>query len=204
MGAEDVVDAKPVHRVTLSDFRMSRFPITNEEYQLFVEDTGRTPPEPWPGGTIPEGKENHPVVYVAWTDAEAYCTWLTRRLEKTHGGIVQLPTEAQWEFAARGEDGRKYPWGKDEPSPGRRILTGRFMTPRPWTGTPAAPRPTVFTTWPATCGSGAVTGMGTTMTRKGAPILPGRKEARRVCCAVARSSSMRATCGLRIATASPR
>jgi formylglycine-generating enzyme required for sulfatase activity len=103
--------------VTLSPFRTSRFPVTNLQYQRFAEESGKAAPRHWVEGRIPEGKEHHPVVYVSWKDAEAYCSWLSRRIQATSGGVVQLPTEAQWEFAARGEEGRRYPWGGDEPTP---------------------------------------------------------------------------------------
>ncbi len=57
-------------------------------------------------------RQLHPVVYVSWRDAEAYCTWLTKKVGE---GVVSLPTEAQWEFASRGAEGRTYPWGWEEP-----------------------------------------------------------------------------------------
>lgn len=113
--AED--DESPVRRVTVSPFRLARHPVTNAEYATFVEKTGKEPPEHWEGGRIPEGKDEHPVVHVSWTDAVAFCEWLSRRISK-HGDpqLVRLPTEAEWEYAARGEEGRKYPWGDAEPS----------------------------------------------------------------------------------------
>jgi len=116
MGSEDYGDP-PVHRVTVSGFKMSRFPVTNLQYSRFVEDMRREPPAHWQQGRIPEGKEDHPVVRVAWADADAFCSWLSRRIRSNRGGAVQLPTEAQWEFAARGAEGRRYPWGEDEPTP---------------------------------------------------------------------------------------
>lgn len=97
----------PQHTVALSEYSIGKYPVTNVEYQVFVRDAGYTSPERWDGDTYPEGKGNHPVVYVSWENAAAYCQWLS---EKT-GKQYRLPTEAQWEKAARGDDGRVYPWG---------------------------------------------------------------------------------------------
>jgi formylglycine-generating enzyme required for sulfatase activity len=102
-------DEKPVHKVYLDAFYIGKYPITNVQYKRFVEATRRRAPRHWSGGRIPEGKENHPVVMVSWYDARAYCKWLA---EET-GEIVRLPTEAEWEKAARGTDGRLYPWGNE-------------------------------------------------------------------------------------------
>ena len=84
--------------VEVDAFELSRTPITNSQYERFVEDTGRAPPPHWPA------PGDHPVTFVDWFDAAAFCTWA--------GG--RLPTEAEWEKAARGTDGRTYPWGDDE------------------------------------------------------------------------------------------
>lgn len=113
MGSEEEEDEKPVHDVQLSGFRISRFPVTNAQYQEFVQETGHRTPNHWKGERIPEGKENHPVVYVSWEDAAQFCAWLSKKTKRR----IELPTEAQWEFAARGEQGRTYPWGEDPPSP---------------------------------------------------------------------------------------
>lgn len=91
----------PLHEVRLDGFYISRFPVTNAEYHAFVEATGHTPPEHWREGIYPAWQADHPVVYVNWQDATAYCRWA--------GG--RLPTEAEWEKAARGTDKRSYPWG---------------------------------------------------------------------------------------------
>lgn len=110
-------DESPVRRVTLSPFRLARHPVTNAEYAVFVEETGKEPPRHWEGGRIPAGKDEHPVVHVSCKDAVAFCEWLSRRISKDEGPhLVRLPTEAEWEYVARGEGGRKYPWGDAEPS----------------------------------------------------------------------------------------
>ncbi|OQY99748.1 MAG: hypothetical protein B6D41_00770 [Chloroflexi bacterium UTCFX4] len=111
MGSNDQSDEKPIHKVYLDAFYISRYPVTNVEYKKFVDATHRTAPEHWQHGwfnktiAIPNGQENHPVVYVNWDDAAAYCQWA--------GG--RLPTEAEWEKAAGWNDANKskrvYPWG---------------------------------------------------------------------------------------------
>ncbi len=114
-------DARPVHDVRLSEFRISRHPVTNARYAAFVSATGAAPPQHWPDGDMPADKADHPVTFVAWDEARAFCTWLTGRVGAAAGataaGGAHLPTEAQWEFAARGVAGREYPWGDAPPSP---------------------------------------------------------------------------------------
>ena len=99
----------PQHTVYLDAFYIGRYEVTNAQYERFVEATGyEAPLIDWPDGSIPGGLENHPVVDVSWYDALAYCHWLS---EET-GQTVRLPTEAEWEKAARGTDGRVYPLGR--------------------------------------------------------------------------------------------
>jgi formylglycine-generating enzyme required for sulfatase activity len=93
-------------QVELETFRIAKMPVTNAQYKAFVEATGHRKPEHWKGGRIPSQKENHPVVRVDWNDAQAFCYWAG----------VQLPSEQQWEKAARGTDGRRYPWGESAPT----------------------------------------------------------------------------------------
>jgi formylglycine-generating enzyme required for sulfatase activity/energy-coupling factor transporter ATP-binding protein EcfA2 len=109
MGSEQGTgDEKPVHRVDLPTYAIARVPITNAQYRLFVEATDHQPPKHWPDGRIPKDLESHPVVEVTWHDAIAYCQWLSQVTGKT----ITLPSEAEWEKAARGDkDTRDYPWG---------------------------------------------------------------------------------------------
>ena len=100
-------DETPQHEVHLPAFYIARVPVTNAQYLLFVRATGHDAPEHWRSGQPPKGKELHPVVNVTWYDALAYCDWLS----SATGKPVTLPSEAEWEKAARGTDGRIYPWG---------------------------------------------------------------------------------------------
>lgn len=93
-----------------NEFQISRVPITNAQYAMFVKATKYQAPDHWQDGRIPKGLESHPVVNVAWYDAIAYCEWLS----KMTGKPITLPSEAEWEKAARGDkDKRVYPWGDE-------------------------------------------------------------------------------------------
>ena len=86
-------------------FLIGKFPVTNEQYKRFLDaNPGYKPPQDWDAKTrsYPRSKEKHPVIYVSWNDAQAFCEWANCR----------LPSEAEWEKAARGTDGRTYPWGE--------------------------------------------------------------------------------------------
>jgi formylglycine-generating enzyme required for sulfatase activity/energy-coupling factor transporter ATP-binding protein EcfA2 len=110
MGSEMFDHEKPVHRLYLERFQIARVPVTNVQYQFFVDATGHIPPRHWEDGRPPRGLESHPVAYVSWHDALAYCRWLAEMTGKP----VTLPSEAQWEKAARGDkDRREYPWGDE-------------------------------------------------------------------------------------------
>jgi formylglycine-generating enzyme required for sulfatase activity len=97
---------EPQHLLYLEAFCISKTPITNEQYLRFIDVTGHHVPEDWVTGKIPTAKEAHPVVFVDWYDSLSFCSWV--------GG--RLPTEAEWEKAARGVDGRFYPWGNARPN----------------------------------------------------------------------------------------
>ena len=98
---------QPQHLLYLPEYSIGKTPVTNAQYLAFVQSTGHTPPEHWADGEPPRGKENHPVVNVSWYDAMEFCRWLT----EVTGKVYTLPSEAEWEKAARGTDGRIYPWG---------------------------------------------------------------------------------------------
>jgi len=99
---------KPVHQVHLDRYWIAKTPITNAQYRLFVEATGHDAPRHWENGKVPRRLESHPVVKVTWHDALAYCEWLS----EVTGEAITLPSEAEWEKAARGnQDRREYPWG---------------------------------------------------------------------------------------------
>jgi formylglycine-generating enzyme required for sulfatase activity len=112
-------DELPQHKVTLSAYWIGKHPVTNLQYQAFVQAKGVNAPKHWQDGQIPVGKENHPVVNVSWQETEAFCQWATTLLQASPSASlakkVRLPTEAEWEKAARGTDGRFYPWGDEAP-----------------------------------------------------------------------------------------
>ncbi|MEO5656684.1 MAG: SUMF1/EgtB/PvdO family nonheme iron enzyme [Nitrospiria bacterium] len=108
-------DERPAHRVRVKPFRIDRYETTNAMYHEFVRATGRGAPHHWTGGRYPADKADHPAVYVSWHDADAFCRWAGKR----------LPTEAEWERAARGTEGRRFPWG-------HAFSTARANTPQYW------------------------------------------------------------------------
>jgi formylglycine-generating enzyme required for sulfatase activity len=109
-GSGGFEDERPQRRVWLGAFRIDRYEVTNAAYHGFVLATGHRPPANlnpaatlWTHNQPPPGSADHPVVNIGWEDAVAYCRWAGKR----------LPTEAEWEKAARGTDGRRYPWGNE-------------------------------------------------------------------------------------------
>jgi formylglycine-generating enzyme required for sulfatase activity len=107
---EAAVDDETPRRVTFpKPFEIGRFPVTVWEYERYLADqTGVREPDEW---EEQRKSRNSPIVAVSWNEAAAYCQWAGR------GRAVMLPTEEQWEFAARGPGGRRYPWGNDVPTP---------------------------------------------------------------------------------------
>jgi len=107
MGSDQGIE-RPPHKVFVDTFEIDVFEVTNEMFAKFVEETGYVTDAERAGEditwrTYAEGKPKHPVVKVSWNDAKAFCEWAGKR----------LPTEAEWEKAARGTDGRIYPWGNE-------------------------------------------------------------------------------------------
>ncbi|HWQ83005.1 MAG TPA: formylglycine-generating enzyme family protein [Anaerolineales bacterium] len=101
------IDEFPAHELEITDFYIGRFPVTNAQYRQFVAESGQRPPLFWKDGQLPAGKEDHPVVGVSLNDVLQFCAWARTRT----GLPVRLPTEAEWEKAARGPQGNIYPWG---------------------------------------------------------------------------------------------
>jgi formylglycine-generating enzyme required for sulfatase activity len=101
----------PQHEVDLAVYRIGKFPVTIAQYAEFVKQTKHPAPKKvgWFGPTPPKNKLDHPVVGTSWYDALAYCQWL----EEQTGRAYRLPSEAEWEKAARGTDGRIFPWGDE-------------------------------------------------------------------------------------------
>lgn len=124
MGMKGV--AEPVHRVRLSPYWLAETPVTNAQYAKFLADgvhEGEKIKEPAYWRERRFSHPEQPVVGVSWDEAMRFCKWLSQRPELRNAGITTtLPSEAQWEFAARGTDGRRYPWGNEEPDASRAVF----------------------------------------------------------------------------------
>jgi len=95
------------HSLHLGTFKIARYPITSDAYLKFVQDSPYPSPPHWRNGRPPQMLADHPVVNISWFDALAFCRWFS----SVTGYHFRLPTEAEWEKAARGEAGNIYPWG---------------------------------------------------------------------------------------------
>ena len=94
-------DKRPVREITFTGFWIGKYPVTNAQYGIYMEQTGHEEPTFWNNSRFGKNYPNNPVVGVNYYDSEAFARWLDMR----------LLTEAEWEYAARGTDGRNYPWG---------------------------------------------------------------------------------------------
>lgn len=132
MGSNDRDDEKPVHRVWLPEYRIGKYPVTNIDFALFVEATGyqtdaeergaeNTWRHPRGKGSDIDKQMDRPVAYLTWHDALTYASAVGKR----------LPTEAEWEKAARGSDGRRYPWGKQRDQNRANLWKGRRLDATP-------------------------------------------------------------------------
>jgi formylglycine-generating enzyme required for sulfatase activity len=124
-GPQGLDDERPRHPVVLDAYAMDVHEVTVGHYSTFLKKTRRTPPLFWDTLDLHEHADR-PVIGVNWDDAAAYCRWAGKR----------LPTEAEWEHAARGTDERRYPWGNQAPTPefanygiGARFSYGQTLMP---------------------------------------------------------------------------
>lgn len=98
---------RPVERVFVDRFYIAETEVTNAEYSEFIRETGHSSPHGWDGHKFPPDTADFPIVNVSWKDAVDFCEWKSSKL----GLTARLPTEAEWELAARGAERLKYPWG---------------------------------------------------------------------------------------------
>ena len=136
---------RPVHAVELDAFYIGKYEVTNAQWRKFRDDAGYDDPKFWPGGKpFPKdlnpywmqannhgggtpGSDNYPVIGVNWDSATAYCNWVSAKTGRTY----RLPTEAEWEKAARGAGQTRYPWGNSiDPSYANFVGTQKFDTVR--------------------------------------------------------------------------
>lgn len=100
---------RPLKRVLVNDFFIAETEVTNAQYLEFVKAANYRAPSHWKNDELPAGAEDFPVTGVSLADAEAFCKWLAAKINLP----VRLPTEAEWELAARGRENNKYPWGNE-------------------------------------------------------------------------------------------
>ncbi len=104
---EGADNESPPHPVTLAQYYLGKYEVTNQEYQEFIVATGHLPPPGWQAQNYPKGADRMPVTNVSWHDANSYCQWRVQQ----EGISYRLPTEEEWEHAARGDRTNIFPWG---------------------------------------------------------------------------------------------
>ena len=112
------LNESPKRKVVVKAFFIDKYEVSNRNYKEFVDTTGHKSPKYWKGSVYPDGLSDIPVIFVNWNSADSYCKWRRKR----------LPTEDEWEKAARGTDGRRFPWG-DEFDPKKTNAQGQFGGP---------------------------------------------------------------------------
>jgi formylglycine-generating enzyme required for sulfatase activity len=122
---ESYREESPQHTLSVPAFALARVPVTNALYAVYVAATGAHAPLSWHGSQPPDNLAAHPVVDVTWHEARKFCAWLTDTLQEPVQVVSEvgehnlakpqfrLPGEAEWEHAARGTDGRRFPWGDE-------------------------------------------------------------------------------------------
>ena len=109
-GSTSTSEEYPERNIFLTQYKISKYPITNGEYKIFVRDKNYREPPTFQNSNFNSSRQ--PVVAVSWYDANEYCKWFSEK----YSVLASLPTEAQWEKAARGIDGKTYPWGDAAPT----------------------------------------------------------------------------------------
>lgn len=153
---ESYREESPQHTRTLPTFEIAQTPVTNSLYATYVAAAGVPPPAHWRGSQPPAEIRDHPVVEVNWHDARAFCDWLSAMagnksktaaqwlrsaLRRPPTTVYRLPTEAEWELAARGNDGRVFPWGDDWDTARANTSSGGPATTTPIGAYPAGASP---------------------------------------------------------------
>jgi formylglycine-generating enzyme required for sulfatase activity len=137
----------PAHETSVKAFYLDQTEVSNREYAEFVQATGHAPPDGWKGNLQPpENAENIPVTHVAYQDAIDYCAWRSRQRQ---GGLnYRLPTEAEWEYAARGQDAGRpngkmnlFPWGEEWGAGRANTKESRLENPQNVTANPSGASP---------------------------------------------------------------
>lgn len=124
---ESYAEEAPQHAVHVAAFEIAAVPVTNRTYAAWIAAAGGRPPITWHGQQPPAEQLDLPVVDVTWDEAGAFCAWLSAQTSQP----LRLPTEAEWERAARGDDGRMWPWGDEFDSARANVFEAQCGGPTP-------------------------------------------------------------------------